>query len=169
MTHRIMLCREVLEKYGNAVHKLAREILAVLSEGVGQSAELFCSKFAGLAAVAVRTGLNYYPPCPQPDLVMGASGHADVSVVTILQQGDVSGLEVLKDGCWVPVPPIPHAFVVNVGDILQVRCSKFSFYLEIYSSLHFVETTEKNTCGFHSSLGGRFSINGSFHFHQENQ
>jgi len=110
-----------MEEYGDAVHKLASEILAVLSEGVGQRGELFGSKLAGLQAAAVQTGLNFYPPCPQPELVMGASGHADVSVVTILQQGDVSGLEVLKADCWVPVPPIAHAFVINVGDILQAR------------------------------------------------
>lgn len=103
------------------MHKLARDILALLSEGLGKNAELLSSKFGGeLKAATVQTGLNYYPQCPQPELVMGASGHADVSVVTILQQSDVSGLEVLKEDSWVPVPPLPrHAFVVNVGDILQ--------------------------------------------------
>jgi hypothetical protein len=30
------------------------------------------------------------------------------------------GLEVLKDGLWVPIPAIPHAFVINIGDQIQV-------------------------------------------------
>ncbi|GLJ42602.1 hypothetical protein SUGI_0883010 [Cryptomeria japonica] len=35
-------------------------------------------------------------------------------------QGDVSGLQVLKDGKWFAVEPIRNAFVVNVADQIQV-------------------------------------------------
>jgi isopenicillin N synthase-like dioxygenase len=30
-----------------------------------------------------------------------------------------AGLQVLKDGAWVPVHPIPHALVINLGDSLE--------------------------------------------------
>ena len=40
-------------------------------------------------AAGVRTGMNYYPPCPQPDLVMGIDSQADGSVLTLVQQGGV--------------------------------------------------------------------------------
>nr|KYP57139.1 Protein SRG1 [Cajanus cajan] len=32
----------------------------------------------------------------------------------------VEGLQIKKDGMWVPVIPLPNAFVVNVGDILEI-------------------------------------------------
>jgi isopenicillin N synthase-like dioxygenase len=51
---------------------------------------------------------------------MGLSSHADGSVVTIVQQDGVPGLEVLKGEMWVPVPPIPNALVINIGDQIQV-------------------------------------------------
>lgn len=35
-------------------------------------------------------------------------------------QGDVSGLQVLKDGKWFAVEQIPNAFVVNVADQIEV-------------------------------------------------
>ena len=121
-----LICREVIDTYGIAVHELARKILALLSEGLGQRADLFDKKFPR-EATTLRSILNYYPACPQPELAMGASEHTDGSIFTILQQGDVSGLEVLNEAAfstWVPVPPIPHAFVVNIGDCLQA--SNFS-------------------------------------------
>ncbi|KAG0565022.1 hypothetical protein KC19_8G156900 [Ceratodon purpureus] len=110
---------QVLTRYGDAIHELARKILAILSEGLGQSPDFLCNQFAGEAA-PLRTSLNFYPPCPHPELVMGCSGHTDVSSLTILQQAAESGLQVLKDELWVPVPPIPHSFVVNIGDMLQM-------------------------------------------------
>jgi isopenicillin N synthase-like dioxygenase len=65
--------------------------------------------------------MNYYPPCPQPEKVIGLTPHSDGSALTILLQlNDVQGLQVRKDGNWVPVKPLPNAFIVNIGDILEV-------------------------------------------------
>ncbi|XP_039683417.1 protein DMR6-LIKE OXYGENASE 2 [Medicago truncatula] len=35
-------------------------------------------------------------------------------------QDDVSGLQVLKDGKWITVEPLPGAFVVNIGHLLEI-------------------------------------------------
>ncbi|KVH89419.1 Non-heme dioxygenase N-terminal domain-containing protein [Cynara cardunculus var. scolymus] len=65
--------------------------------------------------------MTYYPPCPQPDLVIGLTPHSDAAGITILLQvNDVEGLQVKKDGVWLPVSFLPDAFVVNVGDILEI-------------------------------------------------
>ncbi|WJX72549.1 hypothetical protein P8452_56417 [Trifolium repens] len=37
-----------------------------------------------------------------------------------LQLNDVQGLQVRKDGMWVPVKPLPNAFIINIGDILEI-------------------------------------------------
>ncbi|XP_071921384.1 oxoglutarate-dependent flavonoid 7-O-demethylase 1-like [Coffea arabica] len=33
---------------------------------------------------------------------------------------EVEGLQIKKAGAWVPVVPLPNAFIVNVGDILEI-------------------------------------------------
>ncbi|KAK2368264.1 protein SRG1 [Trifolium repens] len=65
--------------------------------------------------------MNYYPPCPQPEKVIGLTPHSDGSALTILLQlNDVQGLQVRKDGMWIPVKPLPNAFIINIGDILEI-------------------------------------------------
>lgn len=66
--------------------------------------------------------MNYYPPCPEPDKAIGFSAHSDANALTILLQlNETEGLQIRKDGRWVSVKPIPNAFVVNIGNIIEVR------------------------------------------------
>ncbi|KAG5596440.1 hypothetical protein H5410_037672 [Solanum commersonii] len=59
--------------------------------------------------------------CPKPDKILGVKAHADASIITtLLQDKEVEGLQVLKDGKWYGVPTIPHALLINVGDQLEI-------------------------------------------------
>lgn len=108
-----------MDVYGKAVLQLSHTILALLSQHAGLAPNYLSERVGGKRA-GVRSVMNYYPPCPQPDLVMGISSHADASVLTFVQQDTVQGLEVWKDGMWLPIQPIPNAFVINIGDQIQV-------------------------------------------------
>ena len=60
---------------------------------------------------------------------MGLPAHNDIStLVVLLQMEGVSGLQVVIDGKWVPVEPVPDAFVVNIADQMQVVSLFFIFY-----------------------------------------
>lgn len=109
-----------MSQYGDEILKLAHVILSALSRHAGLDGNYLLDRLGETNTAGVRTGMNYYPPCPQPDLVMGIGQHADGSVLTIVQQDGTPGLEVLKDGLWVPIPAIPEAFVINVGDQIQM-------------------------------------------------
>jgi isopenicillin N synthase-like dioxygenase len=64
---------------------------------------------------------HYYPPCPEPERVMGSREHTDGDFFTVLAQDGVGGLQVrLDDGEWVDVAPVPGALLVNIGDVLKV-------------------------------------------------
>lgn len=68
--------------------------------------------------------MNYYPPCAQANRVIGLTPHSDSVALTLLVQvNQVQGLQVKKYGKWVPVKPIPGAFIINIGDIIEVSSS----------------------------------------------
>jgi isopenicillin N synthase-like dioxygenase len=64
--------------------------------------------------------ISYYSPCPQPDLALGLQSHSDMGAITLLIQDDVGGLEVLKDGMWIPVAPLPDGILVILADQTEV-------------------------------------------------
>lgn len=111
-----------MEAYSREVRKLCKKVLKCIAKSLGLSENVFEEMF-GVAVQAVR--MNYYPPCPRPDLVLGLSPHSDGSAITVLQQGNCTnslGLQILKDNAWIPVHPIPNALVINIGDTIEVIC-----------------------------------------------
>ncbi|KAK9910073.1 hypothetical protein M0R45_034048 [Rubus argutus] len=108
--------REDVAEYCKKVRGLAVRLLEGVSESLGLDRD-YISK--ALGKHGQHMAMNYYPPCPEPELTYGLPGHADPNVVTLLLQDDVGGLQVLKDGKWLAVKPIPHTFIVNLGDQMQ--------------------------------------------------
>ncbi|CAN4096255.1 unnamed protein product [Withania somnifera] len=110
-------CRDIIIEYSDHVMKFGYTMLELLSEGLGLKPnhlkELGCSE--GLSILC-----NYYPSCPQPELAIGTSKHADNVFFTVLLQDDLGGLQVLHKNQWVDVPPAPGALLINIGDILQL-------------------------------------------------
>ncbi|XP_022137076.1 1-aminocyclopropane-1-carboxylate oxidase-like [Momordica charantia] len=70
-----------------------------------------------------------YPPATELENV-GLREHKDVNCITFVFQDEVGGLELKRDGRWVPITPDPTTLVVNVGDVIQVlsndRCRSAS-------------------------------------------
>ena len=50
----------------------------------------------------------------------GITEHEDGNLITMVLQEDVGGLEVCKNGEWIPVIPSKGTLVVNIGDVIQV-------------------------------------------------
>lgn len=108
-----------MEEYGREVEKLAYRLMELIALSLGLAPQKFHGCFKDQLSM-VR--LNHYPACPFPDLALGIGSHIDPGILTVLAQDHVGGLQVKtkSDGHWIPVKPIPHAFIINVCDILQV-------------------------------------------------
>ncbi|XWS76270.1 hypothetical protein CRYUN_Cryun01aG0160900 [Craigia yunnanensis] len=91
-------------------------ILELLCEGLVIGSGYFEDKLSE----DLQLSVNHYPPCPDPSLTLGIPKHCDPNLLTILNQGDVCGLQVFKDEEWIAVEPLPNAFVINIGYQLQV-------------------------------------------------
>ncbi|MCO5551634.1 hypothetical protein L7F22_005138 [Adiantum nelumboides] len=115
--------REAFEEYDRAAQRVAARLMRVILEGLGVEVEGFKERQYDVETEAQSAlQLNYYAPCPQAHMTMGLPAHTDSTCLTLLHQGLVPGLEVLRPGRqWMPVPPLgPSSLVVNVGDMLQV-------------------------------------------------
>lgn len=73
--------------------------------------------------------LNYYPPCDDPagsegfqpeSGHLGISHHSDAGALTLLVQDSVDGLQVWHGDQWITVKAIDDAFIVNIGDLVEV-------------------------------------------------
>ncbi|KAA8531096.1 hypothetical protein F0562_005805 [Nyssa sinensis] len=109
--------KEIVSNYCIEVRKLGLRLQELIAESLGLDKE-YIKRVLG--EQGQHMAVNYYPPCPQPELTYGLPGHTDPNALTILLQDlQVAGLQVLKDDKWVAVKPHPNAFVINIGDQLQ--------------------------------------------------
>ncbi|KAK9268103.1 hypothetical protein L1049_010542 [Liquidambar formosana] len=110
--------RDTLETYCSELQKLAMTLMRLMGKALRMDERAMEEMFEdGMQAVR----MSYYPPCPQPELVVGLTPHSDATGITILLQvNEVEGFQIKKDGLWIPVSFHPNAFVVNVGDIMEI-------------------------------------------------
>ncbi|XP_052198452.1 jasmonate-induced oxygenase 1-like isoform X2 [Diospyros lotus] len=113
--------REVIEDYSAELVKLGGGLMKILSMNLGLGEEYLQNAFGG-ENIGACLRVNFYPKCPQPDLALGLSSHSDPGGMTLLLADDhvTAGLQVLKNNAWINVKPAPHAFIVNIGDQIQV-------------------------------------------------
>ncbi|GAB4834860.1 iron ascorbate-dependent oxidoreductase [Ancistrocladus abbreviatus] len=64
--------------------------------------------------------INYYPPCPRPDLALGVAAHTHMCALTILVPSDVHGLQVSRDAHWYDVKYIPNALIIHISDQIEI-------------------------------------------------
>jgi isopenicillin N synthase-like dioxygenase len=112
--------RDAVLDYVDAVTRLGHELLALIARALGLDEQWFARHLTTDPVVLFR--IFHYPP-----LADGAEGwsvgeHTDYGLITILGQDASGGLEVRKpdeSGGWIAAPPVPDAFVVNLGDMLE--------------------------------------------------
>ncbi|XP_026656573.2 protein DMR6-LIKE OXYGENASE 2-like isoform X2 [Phoenix dactylifera] len=109
--------RQVVSEYCKSVRELALRVLEAISESLDLERD-FMNKV--LSSHAQHMAINYYPPCPQPELTYGLPGHKDPNVISLLIQDGVSGLQVLRDGKWVAINPEPYNLVLSNGKYKSV-------------------------------------------------
>ncbi|MED6185212.1 hypothetical protein PIB30_054814 [Stylosanthes scabra] len=111
------ICRDIIIKYADYVKKLGLVLFELLSEALGLNPnylkDIDCAE--GLFMVN-----HYYPPCPEPELTLGISGHWDSGFLTVLLQDQVGGLQIFYENQWTDITPVPGALIINLGQMMQL-------------------------------------------------
>ncbi|KAK3183082.1 hypothetical protein Dsin_030368 [Dipteronia sinensis] len=110
--------RASLEEYSRTLENVKMNLFRLMAKNLGLESGHLASLFQdGIQGVR----MNYYPPCAQANKVVGLTKHSDATGLTLLVQvNQVEGLQINKNGKWVPIKPLPDALIVNIGDIMEI-------------------------------------------------
>jgi isopenicillin N synthase-like dioxygenase len=114
----------VLRRWYGDMSDLAGRIMGLVSASLTGDADRLRASFEPGHSSHLR--LNFYPVAdPLGDEAsgeadLGVHHHTDAGGLTVLLQDGVSGLQVYRDGRWHSVEPVPGAFTINIGDMVQV-------------------------------------------------
>ncbi|KAF5725304.1 1-aminocyclopropane-1-carboxylate oxidase family protein [Tripterygium wilfordii] len=112
--------KETMTEYRAELKKLAENLM---DENLGLKKGYIKKAFNGGDGdeAFFGTKVSHYPPCPHPELVNGLRAHTDAGGIILLFQDDaVGGLQILKDGEWIDVQPLPNTIAINTGDQIEV-------------------------------------------------
>lgn len=115
-------------KFQDACEDVGERLLRAISTNLGMPPGHLLDAFTPSHTSFLR--LNYYPPCDDPAEPasvtaptsghLGINHHTDAGALTVLLQDDQPGLQVFRDERWHTIEPRAGAFVINIGDIVQV-------------------------------------------------
>ena len=111
--------RDTMLEYFGVMHSLGMRLTGHLALALGQPKNFFDGHFSDSMS-ALRL-LHYNPTKSAPaEGVFACGEHTDYGMLTLLKTDSIPGLQVKpRGGDWIDVPPLPGAFIVNLGDMLQ--------------------------------------------------
>ncbi len=109
--------KEAASAYYDAVFALGRMLMGGFAKSLGEELDFFDGY---ITKPPSQLRLIHYPFDAAAADAMGIGAHTDYECFTLLRS-TAPGLEVLNGaGTWIDAPPIPGAFVVNIGDMLEI-------------------------------------------------
>ena len=110
--------RETFEQWERTVSGLGLRLLRHWAQSLGAPENVFDDAFAVAPATLMK--VVRYPGTP--DHSQGVGAHKDSGVLTLLLvEPESSGLQVeTTPDTWIDVPPVAGAFIVNIGELLEV-------------------------------------------------
>jgi isopenicillin N synthase-like dioxygenase len=109
--------KEAVSQYYEAVFSVGRTLMQGFAIALGEAPNAFD---AHLTKPPSQLRLIHYPYDASAEDRPGIGAHTDYECFTLLRS-TLAGLEVLNgSGHWIDAPPVPGAFTVNIGDMLEL-------------------------------------------------
>lgn len=107
----------IMKEYVTVLRSIKMEVLRLIAIGLGMSDVGFFAKLHDEDNDTLR--LITYHPTHSEDTGNRCKEHSDYGTITLLSTDGVSGLELFRNGKWLPVPYVEGALVINVGSLLS--------------------------------------------------
>jgi isopenicillin N synthase-like dioxygenase len=112
--------RDAVLGYMDAVTRLGHALMEGIALSLGLEPSYFADRYTADPLTLFRI-FNYPgdPAAAGDEPRWGVGEHTDYGLLTILKQDETGGLQVKSQGGWIAAPPIPGAFLCNIGDMLD--------------------------------------------------
>ena len=100
--------------------RLGYRLLPLIARSLNLHQDYFLPFFSEAPMIFLRP--LHYPPIPSSESkgIFAAGAHSDYGFLTILWTDGTPGLQIyLESKGWMDVNPLPGAFIVNLGDMLE--------------------------------------------------
>ena len=110
--------REVCTDWARRCSAVGLRLLREWAVGLGAPRNVFDGAFAERPSTLIK--LVHYPGREPDQDGQGVGAHKDPGVLTLLLvEPGTGGLQAHYEGRWIDVPPVPGAFVVNIGELME--------------------------------------------------
>ena len=115
--------RPALLAWQSALTAVAIRLLSAFAEALDQPAGIFDGITHELPNQAMK--IIRYPGRASGEDDQGVGSHKDSGLLTLLLQDDAGGLQVQGADGWIDATPLPGAFVVNIGELLELASNGY--------------------------------------------
>ncbi|WP_420714720.1 isopenicillin N synthase family dioxygenase [Mycobacterium sp. Aquia_213] len=125
----------IIAEWDAALSRVARTLLRHWAASLGSPPEVFDEAFAETPATLIKV-IRYPARAASPQ---GVGAHRDSGVLTLLlAEAGSRGLQVRRgaDDGWIDVAPVDGAFIVNIGELLEVATGGYLRATEHRVNLH---------------------------------
>lgn len=111
--------QQLATRWNDELSALALRLMRTWAVALGAPENVFDDAFADKPFPLMK--IVRYPGESNPDPKQGVGAHRDGGVLTLLLvEPGKAGLQVEFEGEWIDAPPVDGAFVVNIGEMLEL-------------------------------------------------
>jgi isopenicillin N synthase-like dioxygenase len=104
-------------QYYDGVFEFGRTLMRGFALALGEAPEHFDPV---ITRPPSQLRLIHYPYNPEAEDSVGIGAHTDYECFTVLH-ATAPGLEIMNgSGEWIEAPPLPGAFIINIGDMMEI-------------------------------------------------
>jgi isopenicillin N synthase-like dioxygenase len=111
--------QDVVSRWVRQLSELSLRLMRAWARALGVPSDVFDDAFAARPFPLLK--IVRYPGASEVEPAQGVGAHRDGGVLTLLLvEPGKGGLQVEHDGEWIDAPSIDGAFVVNIGEMLEL-------------------------------------------------